>query len=84
MNEYSTTISYDGVSDGRCVNQMIKGVIEQLEYFRKCADNPDELDASDITVYLAGTDDLVAYKESYETLDEFLGQLRIESRVLGE
>ena len=84
MSKYSITIINDGISDGIYKNKNIKDVVAQIEYFRKCADCVEDLENSEINVYLTGTDDLVAYKTINESLDYFLGQLRHESILLGE
>ena len=84
MTVYSTTIVNDGISDGRYSNTSIKQVITQLEYFKKCGECVEDLDLSEINVYVSGTDDLVAYKNADESLDCFLAQLRHESLLLGE
>ena len=84
MTVYSTTIVNDGISDGRYSNTSIKQVITQLEYFKKCTDCDNDLEQSEITIYVAGTDELVAYKDANESLCDFLVELRQESKAMGE
>ena len=82
--EYSTTIINDGFSDGRYKNKSIKDVVGQIEYFKKCADCDQDLEGSEITVYISGTDELIAYKDANESLCDFLVELRQESKAMGE
>ena len=81
--EYSTTIINDGISDGRYVNKSLDGVIAQIKYFSRCADCVADLEASKITVYIYGTDLLVASKDSGESLEDFMAELSRESEILG-
>ena len=82
--EYSTTIINDGISDGRYKNNSIKDIIGQLQYFKKCADCVEDLESSEINIYISGTDELVAYKDANESLCDFLVELRQESKAMGE
>lgn len=81
---YSLRVINNGFSDGRYLVKSIKEIIGQLEYFRLCADCDKDLEESAITVYVDGTDDLVAFKDENESFDDFLVELAQESRVLGE
>ena len=81
---YSLRVINNGISDGRYLMKSIKEIIGQLEYFRKCADCDKDLEESAITIYVDGTDDLVAFKDENESFDDFLVELAQESRVLGE
>lgn len=81
--EYSTTIINDGISDGRYINKSLDGVIAQIKYFSRCADCVSDLESSEITVYVHGTDLLVASKGSGDSLEDFMAELSRESEILG-
>lgn len=81
--EYSTTIVNDGISDGRYVNKCLDDVIAQIEYFSKCSDCVTDLEGSKITVYVDGTDLLVASKDTDGSLEDFMAELSRESEILG-
>lgn len=84
MNRYSVTIRGDGWKEwcDRCysMQDIIEYVIDQLSW---CDNNSCFLD-SEITVYIKGTDDLVAYKESNDSLQDFIVDLAQMSRDVQE
>jgi len=81
---YSLRVINNGFSDGRYLVKSIKDIIGQLEYFRLCADCDKDLEESAITIYIDGTDDLIAFKDEDESFDDFLVELELQSKVLGE
>lgn len=81
--EYSTTIINDGISDGRYVNKSLQDVIAQIKYFGRCSDCVSDLEGSVITVYVDGTDLLVARKDTDKSLEDFMAELSRESEILG-
>ena len=81
---YSLRVINNGFSDGRYLVKSIKDIIGQLEYFRLCADCDKDLEESAITIYIDGTDDLIAFKDEDESFDDFLVELELQSKLLGE
>lgn len=84
MNQYSVEIEGNDwvLQHNECasIQEVIEYIIEQI---RCCDDNSCFLN-SEISVYMVGTDQWIAYKENDETLEEFIVELAQESDLLDE
>lgn len=83
-HKYSVTVlSNDGKdATDRCstIQEVIGYIVECMGWY-ECADTLNE---SEITVYIAGTDDLVAFKSTNEAIEDFIVELSKESFALEE
>lgn len=83
-NTYSVTVYSD---EGRDKSDNCGTIQEVIQYVVDCMgwyEYADNIHQSEISVYISGTDDLVAFKRSPEAIEDFIIELCNESRSLDE
>ena len=81
---YSVTIHGNGWKENsdRCFS--MQDVLEYITDEMSWCDNNECILSSEITVYICGTDDLVAHKETDEAMEDFIVELTQASKILNE